>query len=203
MKRCTWCGDDPLYVKYHDEEWGVPVTDDKKLFEFIVLESAQAGLSWITILKRREGYRKAFKNFEVKKVSAMGEADIERLLHDVGIIRNRMKIAATIKNAQAFIAIQKEFGSFAAYFWGFVDGKPIQNKPGNISGVPAVTPLAIAMAKDLKKRGFSFLGPTIWYAHMQACGMVNDHVADCFRAREVRQLGKGVVSSQSSQKPTK
>jgi DNA-3-methyladenine glycosylase I len=182
-------------VKYHDEEWGVPVTDDRKLFEFIVLESAQAGLSWITILKRREGYRKAFKNFEVKKVAAMGEEDIERLMQDSSIIRNRMKIAATIKNAQAFMAVQKEFGSFANYFWGFVDGTPIQNKPGSMSDVPAVTPLAVTMAKDLKKRGFSFLGPTIWYAHMQACGMVNDHVGDCFREREVRQLGKAVVLS--------
>jgi DNA-3-methyladenine glycosylase I len=203
MKRCAWCGNDPLYVKYHDEEWGVPVLDDVKLFEFIVLESAQAGLSWITILKRREGYRKAFKNFNVKKVVAMGENDIERLLQDSGIIRNRLKIAATVKNAQAFIAIQKEFGSFAAYFWGFAHGKPIQNRPKSIGDLPAVTPLAVAMAKDLKKRGFSFLGPTIWYAHMQACGMVNDHVTECFRAREVRQLGKDVVLSQSSQKRAK
>jgi DNA-3-methyladenine glycosylase I len=203
MKRCAWCGSDPLYVKYHDEEWGVPVIDDRKLFEFIVLESAQAGLSWITILKRREGYRKAFKNFDVKKVAAMGEDDIERLMKDASIIRNRMKIAATIKNAQAFIAVQKEFGSFAAYFWGFVDGSPIQNKPKSMSELQAVTPLAVLMAKDLKKGGFSFLGPTTWYAYMQACGMVNDHMDECFRSREVRQLGKAVVLSQSSQKRSK
>lgn len=184
-KRCTWPGEDPLYIKYHDEEWGVPVKDDQELFEFITLEGAQAGLSWITILKKREGYRKAFKNFDPKKCAKLTEKDVEKLMQDESIVRNRLKINSVITNAKAFLAIQKEFGSFSKYMWDWVDGKPIQNKFKNISDVPAVTKLAETMAKDLKKRGFKFLGPTIWYAHMQACGMVNDHTTDCFRHKEV------------------
>lgn len=187
-KRCAWAGNDPLYIKYHDEEWSVPVYDDNRLFEFITLEGAQAGLSWLTILKKREGYRRAFKGFDPKKVAKMTEKDVERLMQDESIIRNRLKITSTITNAQAFLKIQKDFGSFSNYMWEWVDGKPIQNKRKNMSEVPAVTELADTMSKDLKKRGFKFLGPTIWYAHMQACGMVNDHTTDCFRYREVTNL---------------
>ncbi|MDB4904409.1 MAG: DNA-3-methyladenine glycosylase [Mucilaginibacter sp.] len=177
LKRCTWAGSDPLYIKYHDEEWGKEVHDDKKLFEFLILESAQAGLSWITILRRREGYRKAFADFDVKKVAAFGEDDVERLLNDVGIIRNRLKIRSAINNAKLFIEVQKEFGSFDKYLYGFMpDGKPINNLSGT---TPASTPISDAIAKDMKKRGFTFFGTTICYAHMQATGMVNDHLPDC------------------------
>ena len=186
-KRCAWAGNDPLYIKYHDEEWSVPVYDDNRLFEFITLEGAQAGLSWLTILKKREGYRRAFKGFDPKKVAKMTEKDVERLMQDESIIRNRLKITSTITNAQAFLKIQKDFGSFSNYMWEWVDGKPIQNKRKNMSEVPAVTELADTMSKDLKKRGFKFLGPTIWYAHMQACGMVNDHSIDCFRYPQLIQ----------------
>lgn len=184
-KRCEWCTDDPLYIEYHDKEWGVPVHDDQTLFEFITLEGAQAGLSWLTILRKREGYRKAFKGFDPKKVAKMTEKDVKRLIQDESIIRNRLKIISTISNAQAFLAIQKERGSFSSYMWSWVDNRQIQNKRKNSGDVPAVTELAEAMAKDLKKRGFKFLGPTIWYAHMQACGMVNDHTVDCFRYKEL------------------
>ncbi len=183
--RCGWCTDDPLYIDYHDKEWGVPVYDDQKLFEFITLEGAQAGLSWLTILKKREGYRKAFKNFDPKRCAKLTDKDVERLMQDESIIRNRLKINSVITNAQAFLKIQTEFGSFSKYMWDWVDGKPIVNSWDSLETVPAVTPLAEAMSKDLKKRGFKFLGPTIWYAHMQAVGMVNDHVTDCFRFREL------------------
>lgn len=180
LKRCAWCGTDPLYVKYHDEEWGKPVTDDQVLFEFLILEGAQAGLSWITILRRREGYRKAFADFDVNKVAAFNEQDEERLMNDTGIIRNRLKIKAAISNARLFIALQQEFGSFANYMWGFVpDGKPIINRVFQPGDVPARTELSDAISKDMKKRGFKFFGTTICYAHMQATGMVNDHHADC------------------------
>lgn len=189
-KRCRWAGDDPLYIKYHDTEWAVPVYDDTKLFEFITLEGAQAGLSWLTILRKREGYRKAFKGFDPKRVAKMTESDVERLMQDTSIIRNRLKIISTITNAQAFLRMQKEFGSFSEYMWAWVDGQPIQNNRKKMSDVPAMTELASAMAKDLKKRGFKFLGPTIWYAHMQACGMVNDHTTDCFRFSEIASLRK-------------
>jgi DNA-3-methyladenine glycosylase I len=176
-KRCTWAGSDPLYVKYHDEEWGREVHDDKKLFEFLILESAQAGLSWITILRRREGYRKAFADFDVEKVAAFGEDDVERLLNDQGIIRNKLKVKSAINNAKLFIGVQKEFGSFDKYLYSFMpDGKPINNATGNI---PAKTPISDAISKDMKKRGFTFFGSTICYAHMQATGMVNDHLPDC------------------------
>jgi DNA-3-methyladenine glycosylase I len=194
MKRCFWAeGGDDAYIKYHDLEWGVPVTEDNTLFEFIVLESAQAGLSWKTILNKREGYKKAFKNFDPKKVAKMNDEDVARLLMDSGIVRNRLKIFATISNAVAFIKIQKEFGSFSNYMWTWTAGKPVQNKWKHQSEVPAITPLAEAMAKDLKKRGFKFLGPTIWYAHMQAVGMVNDHTKDCFRHKEIKQVATNKV----------
>lgn len=179
--RCGWPGNDELMIKYHDEVWGKPIHDDKKIFEFLILEGAQAGLSWSTILKRREGYRKAFANFDIRKVAKFTEKDVRRLLNDSGIIRNRLKIRATISNAQHFIEVQNEFGSFDKYIWQFVGGKPIQNRFKSMKEIPAVTKEAEALSKDLKKRGFSFVGPTIMYAHMQATGMVNDHIVDCFR----------------------
>lgn len=179
--RCEWAGEDPLMVKYHDTEWGVPVYDDQKIFEFLVLESAQAGLSWKTILHKREGYRKHFANFDLQKVAKFTAHDVEKLLLDASIIRNRAKIEATINNALAFLGIQKEFGSFSNYMWKFVDGKPIDGKRKGMKDIPAVTKEAGDFAKDLKKRGFRFLGPTTIYAHMQAVGMVNDHAVYCFR----------------------
>ncbi|MEP1034083.1 DNA-3-methyladenine glycosylase I [Ekhidna sp.] len=184
--RCTWSANSfEEYVRYHDEEWGVPVHDDKTHFEFLVLESAQAGLSWATILKKREGYRKAFADFDYKVVSEFGEGMVEELLQDAAIIRNRMKIEATINNAKRFIEVQKEFGSFDKYSWQFVDGKPIINSWKTMEEVPVTTKESDAFAKDLKKRGFKFLGSTTVYAHMQAIGMVNDHTIDCFRYNEL------------------
>ena len=178
--RCAWCGQDPLYIKYHDEEWGKPVYDDKTLFEFLILEGAQAGLSWITILRRREGYRKAFADFDVHKVASFDEADVERLMADAGIIRNKLKVAAAITNAKLFIEIQKEFGSFSNFIWGFLpDGKPIMNEYIDHHNAPARTEISDAISKDMKKRGFKFFGTTICYAHMQATGMVNDHILGC------------------------
>lgn len=188
VHRCSWPGSDPLYIRYHDEEWGVPVHDDLKLFEFLVLEGAQAGLSWITILRRREGYRNAFAGFDPEAVARFEQADVDRLLADPGIIRNRAKVASAIQNANAFLRVQQEFGSFDSYIWGFVDGKPIVNSFQDISEIPARTELSDAISKDLKKRGFSFVGSTIVYAHMQATGMVNDHVVGCFRHRQVQDL---------------
>lgn len=177
LKRCSWCGNDPLYMEYHDKEWGKTTHDDKVLFEFLVLEAAQAGLSWITILRRRENYRKAFANFDVHKVAAFTDDDVERLMQDAGIIRNRLKIIAAIKNAQLFLEVQKEFGSFDTYLYSFMpDGKPINNTTGS---TPATTEISDAISKDMKKRGFKFFGSTICYAHMQATGMVNDHVPGC------------------------
>jgi DNA-3-methyladenine glycosylase I len=182
IKRCAWAEKQlDAYKDYHDTEWGVPVYDDKKLFEFLILEGAQAGLSWLTILKRREGYRKAFAGFDVEKVARFDAQKVEELMQDAGIIRNRLKIEAAISNARVFIAIQKEFGSFSKYMWDFIDGQPIQNKFRHISELPATTPLSDAISKDLKKRGMKFVGSTIIYAHMQATGMVNDHTTDCFR----------------------
>lgn len=184
--RCPWLDTSkPDYVAYHDEEWGVPLYDDQKLFEFITLESAQAGLSWCTILKKREGYRRAFANFDVKTVASFSEADIERLMLDEGIVRNRLKISATINNAKRFLEIQQEFGSFSNYQWQFVDNQPQVSNLNELSDYPAITEASTAFAKDLKKRGFKFLGPTTVYAHMQACGMVNDHSNDCFRKAEI------------------
>ncbi len=184
-KRCEWAGTDPLYIAYHDEEWGVPVYADDKLFEFLILETFQAGLSWITVLRKRENFRKAFDNFDYKKIAEYDEKKQDILLQDVGIIRNKLKIKATITNAQAFIRIQKEFGSFSKYIWDFVSQKPIKNSWKTINEVPANTNLSDALSKDLKKRGFKFVGSTVVYAHMQATGMVNDHTIDCFRHEEV------------------
>jgi DNA-3-methyladenine glycosylase I len=185
--RCDWAGTDPLYVTYHDEEWGVPVHDDTALFEFLVLEGAQAGLSWITILRKRDAYRRAFAGFEPAKVARFDARKIERLLEDPGIVRNRLKVESAVKNARAFLAVQKEFGSFAAYQWGFVGGRPLQNRFAQRGDVPARTEISDAWSKDLKKRGFSFVGSTILYAHMQAVGMVNDHLTTCFRHRAVKR----------------
>jgi len=177
LKRCSWPGNDPLYIKYHDEEWGKVVHDDKKLFEFLILESAQAGLSWITILRRRENYRKAFADFDVHNVASFTPKDVERLMQDAGIIRNRLKIESAISNARLFIDVQKEFGSFDKYLYTFMpDGKPIINY---LDKITASTPISDAISRDMKKRGFKFFGTTICYAHMQATGMVNDHIADC------------------------
>jgi DNA-3-methyladenine glycosylase I len=181
--RCGWVGTDkPYYEHYHDTEWGVPVHDDKKHFEMLILEGAQAGLSWETILKRREGYRKAFKNFDVQKVAVMTDAELEALLTDEGIIRNRLKVFAARKNAIAFIAIQKEFGSFDNYVWRFVGGKPKVNRPQTLKHILPTSAESDALSKDLKKRGMTFVGSTIIYAHMQATGLVNDHITDCFCA---------------------
>lgn len=185
-KRCNWAeGQFEDYIKYHDEEWGVPVHDDRKHFEFLVLESAQAGLSWATILKKRNGYRNAFANFDVSIVAQYGSGMVEELLQDASIIRNRAKIEATINNAKRFIEIQGEFGTFDKYIWEFVGGKPIINQWKSMSEVPVTTPESDTLSKDLKKRGFKFLGSTTIYAHMQAIGLVNDHTVDCFRHREV------------------
>jgi DNA-3-methyladenine glycosylase I len=186
MKRCTWVPlDHPEYIEYHDKVWGVPVHDDQKLFEFITLEGAQAGLSWSTILKKREGYRQAFANFDVKKVSKFMNKKVDQLLENPGIVRNRLKVESTISNAKAFLEVQKEFGSFDSYIWSFVDGSPIQNKFKKTSQILAETPLSKQISKDLKKRDFRFVGPTIIYAFMQAIGMVNDHSVECFRHKEL------------------
>ncbi len=178
--RCGWCEKDDLYRKYHDEEWGEPIYDDETIFEFLVLESFQAGLSWYTILSKRENFRKAFDEFDYKRIAEYSEEKAEELMQNAGIIRNRLKILATINNAQKFMEVQKEFGSFSKYIWGFVGGKPIVNSPKTLKNVPATTEISDILAKDLKKRGFKFLGSTVVYAHMQATGMVNDHIAECF-----------------------
>jgi len=188
VQRCGWCGDDPLYVAYHDEEWGVPIHDERTLFEFLILEGAQAGLSWSTILKKREGYRRAFADFEAAEVARFGDERIATLLNDPGIVRNRLKVRSAVANAQAFLKVQDDWGSFSEYIWSFVDGQPIQNAWHSLSEIPATTPLAEKISKDLKARGFRFVGPTIVYAHMQATGMVNDHLVDCFRYPEIAAL---------------
>jgi len=180
MKRCGWATED-ITIKYHDEEWGVPVHDDRLLFEFLILEGAQAGLSWITILKKRENYRRAFDSFDPQKVARYNARQIQKLLADPGIVRNRLKIESTVRNAKAFLAVQKEFGSFDKYIWKFVGGQPLQNHRRSLTEIPARTPVSDAMSRDLLKRGFKFVGSTICYAFMQAVGMVNDHTADCFR----------------------
>jgi DNA-3-methyladenine glycosylase I len=188
-KRCEWVNpDDPLMVDYHDREWGLPVHDDRKHFEFLVLEAAQAGLSWSTILKRREGYRRAFSNFDPQKVARFAGKRIEELAQDSSIIRNRMKITAAVRNAGQFLAIQDEFGSFDSYAWRFVEGRPRLNHVRTMKDIQATSPQSDAFSKDLKQRGFSFVGSTIIYAHMQAVGMVNDHFVDCFRYREVQRV---------------
>ena len=193
MKRCGWANGSDLLQSYHDHEWGVEVHDDRTLFEFLVLEGAQAGLSWSTILRKREAYRKAFDNFDARKVSRYSEKTVARLLANPEIIRNRLKINAAITNARAFMQVQQEFGSFDRYIWQFVDGKPIRNAWKEMTDIPASTPASIAMSRDLKKRGFKFVGPTICYAFMQAVGMVNDHVVDCYRYRELRNTSKEQV----------
>ena len=185
VKRCEWAGDDPLYIQYHDEQWGMPEHDDTNLFEMLILEGAQAGLSWITILKKRTGYREAFDQFDPKKVAAYDEAKIQLLLENPGIVRNKLKVRSAVGNAQAFLEVQAEFGSFDKYIWGFVDGEPQINTWKSMGDLPAKIPSSEAMSKDLLKRGFKFVGPTICYAFMQAVGMVNDHTADCFRYQEL------------------
>lgn len=183
--RCEWCGDDPLYIAYHDDEWGVPVHDDRHLFELLILEGAQAGLSWITILRKREHYRKVFANFDAAKVARFDKRKIERLLTDPGIVRNRLKVEGTVRNAKAFLSVRKDFGTFDAYIWSFVDGRPIVNRWRTLKDIPAETDVSKAMSKDLRRRGFTFVGPTICYAFMQAAGLVNDHVVGCFRYGEL------------------
>jgi DNA-3-methyladenine glycosylase I len=197
-KRCAWSGTDPLYVAYHDEEWGVPLHDDRLLFEFLILEGAQAGLSWSTILRKRDAYRRAFDRFDPRKVAHYDKRKIAALLADAGIVRNRAKIESAIKNAKAFLEVQAEFGSFDAYQWRFVEGRAIQNRRRAVGDIPARTPESDAMSKDLKSRGFTFVGSTIIYAHMQAVGMVNDHVVDCFRHREVARLSAAARPRKSS-----
>ena len=190
VKRCAWVGTDPLTLKYHDVEWGTPVHNDRKLFEFLILEGAQAGLSWSTVLKKRNNYRKAFDNFNPKKIAQYTKRDVKRLLGNPGIIRNRLKIAATITNAQKFLDVKKEFGTFDKYIWQFVNHKQIQNRFQTLKELPANTGASDAMSRDLKKRGFKFIGSTICYAFMQAVGMVNDHTTDCFRYKEIRRKAK-------------
>ncbi|MBL4623902.1 MAG: DNA-3-methyladenine glycosylase I [Flavobacteriales bacterium] len=185
VTRCDWSTKDSLYIQYHDEEWGVPVRDDQKLFEFLTLETFQAGLSWITVLRKRDNFRAAFDNFDYKKVAKYDDAKFESLLQDVGIIRNKLKIRAAINNANAFMKIQKEFGSFSDYIWKFTENKIVQNNRKSMSEIPATTELSDAISKDLKQRGFKFVGPTVIYAHLQATGMVNDHVISCFKHKEL------------------
>jgi DNA-3-methyladenine glycosylase I len=183
--RCAWCLKFEQYIHYHDTEWGVPVQDDRKHFEFLILEGAQAGLSWSTILKKREGYRQAFANFDPVKVARFTDARLEKILLDPGIVRNRLKVFAAVNNAQRFLEVQKEFGSFNTYIWSFVKGKPITNKWKSLREIPATSKESDALSKDLIKRGFKFVGSTVIYAHMQACGLVNDHLIDCFRYKQV------------------
>lgn len=188
--RCQWCGDDPLYITYHDQQWGVPLDDDQQLFEMLTLEGAQAGLSWLTILRKRDNYLQAFDNFDIEKIAAYGQSETERLMADGGIVRNRLKIDSVIMNARGVLTIYEEFTSLSSYLWRYVDGVPLQNGWKALEEIPPYTPLSQAMSKDLKRRGFNFVGPTICYALMQAVGMVNDHTVDCFRYREVERLGK-------------
>ena len=185
--RCSWAGTDPLYIRYHDSEWGVPIHDDRRFFEFLILEGAQAGLSWLTVLKKRPSYRKAFDGFDPRKVAAYNARKIKELIADAGIIRNRLKIEAALQNAVSFLAVQREFGSFDKYIWRFVGGKPLKNSWQTVADIPAQSQASAAMSTDLKKRGFKFVGPTICYAFMQATGLVNDHTVDCFRYEEVYQ----------------
>jgi DNA-3-methyladenine glycosylase I len=190
LRRCGWAGTHDFYVRYHDEEWGVPLHDDRALFEFLVLEGAQAGLSWSTILRKRAAYRRAFHDFDPARVARYGARDVARLLGDAGIVRNRLKIESAVSNARAFLEVQREHGSFDAYMWAFVEGRPIQNRWRELSDLPARTELSDRISRDLKQRGFRFVGSTIVYAHMQATGMVNDHLVGCFRHAEVRKLGR-------------
>tara|TARA_R110001592_G_scaffold215025_1_gene468234 strand:- start:96752 stop:97339 length:588 start_codon:yes stop_codon:yes gene_type:complete len=187
-KRCAWCGDDPLYIDYHDTEWGVPSRDDAHLFEMLVLEGAQAGLAWITVLRKREGYRELFDGFDAERIARYTDRKLDKLLLDPRIIRNRLKVYGTRKNAQAFLKVQEQVGSFSEYIWGFVDHRATQNRWGAMKELPATTEISNALSKDLKKRGFTFVGSTIMYAYMQATGMVNDHTTDCFRYRECKKM---------------
>ncbi len=187
-RRCDWCGDDPLYIDYHDTEWGVPSRDDAHLFEMLVLEGAQAGLAWITVLRKREGYRELFDGFDAERIARYTDRKLDKLLLDPRIIRNRLKVYGTRQNARAFLAVQEEVGSFSQYVWGFVENRAIQNRWRAMKEVPATTAISDALSKDLKKRGFTFVGSTIMYAHMQATGMVNDHTTDCFRYRKCKQM---------------
>lgn len=186
QERCPWCGDDPLYVAYHDEEWGLPCHDERALFEFLILEGAQAGLSWITILRKRENYRRAYHGFDPQRIARYGEKDVARLLGDAGIVRNRLKVAASIANARATLELYEQGGSLDALLWSFVDGRPKQNRWRSMSEIPALTPEAEKLSKELKRRGFGFIGPTVMYAHMQATGMVNDHLVSCPRHAALR-----------------
>jgi len=199
-KRCAWVGSDPLMLRYHDREWGVPVHDDRKHFEFLILEGAQAGLSWSIVLKKREGYRRAFSGFDPEKVARYAGKRIQKLLGDPAIIRNRMKIESTVRNAQAFLAVQEEFGSFDSYCWRFVDGRSRLNRWKAMREIPATSRESDAFSKDLKRRGFRFVGSTIVYAHMQAVGMVNDHIVDCFRYREIRRLDSAAAARPRSRR---
>ena len=183
--RCSWSATDPLYTKYHDTEWGVPLHDDRRLFEFLILDGVQAGLSWITILRKRETFRRAFDHFDYRKIAGYGPDKVAELLADTGIVRNRLKVQASISNAIAFMRVQEEFGSFSEYYWGFTSGQPIRNHVTDYRRAPSTTPLSDLISKDLKKRGFKFVGSTVVYAHMQATGMVNDHEIDCFRYDEI------------------
>ena len=185
IRRCSWCGSDPLYVAYHDNEWGVPEHDDRKLFEMLILEGTQAGLSWLTILKKRDNYRRAFHQFDPERIACYGDRHIDRLLKDSGIVRNRLKIEAAIRNARGFLQICSEYDSFSVYLWAFVGGTPMINNRQALADIPVQTPESEKMSKDLKKRGFNFVGPTICYAFMQAVGMVNDHTTDCFRYQQL------------------
>jgi DNA-3-methyladenine glycosylase I len=189
LNRCEWCTGNELYLQYHDLEWGVAVHDERRLFEFLILEGAQAGLSWLTVLRKRDAYREAFDAFDPEKIAGYGHEKISELLNNDGIIRNRLKIEAAIRNAQAFIQVQEKFGSFDSYIWNFVNGKTIQNRFATLKEIPAETEISVIISKDMKKRGFSFVGPTIIYAHMQATGMVNDHLISCFRYRELGGIG--------------
>lgn len=193
LKRCGWAGDSSLeYIRYHDEEWGVPVRDDRTQFEFLILEGAQAGLSWSTILNKREGYRKNFANFDPEKVARFTPKRVEKILQDPGVVRNRLKVESAVTNARAFLEVQDEFDGFCNYIWGFVDGKPVQNRFRRMADVPATSPVSDALSKDLKKRGFRFVGSTIMYAHMQATGLVNDHVIGCFRHQPCARLARKI-----------
>lgn len=189
-QRCGWLNDAPLYIRYHDEEWGVPVHDDQKMFEFLLLETFQAGLSWFTILRKRENFRQAFDNFDYQKIATYDAAKLEELMQNPGIIRNRQKINAAVNNARQFLEVQNTEGSFCNYLWKFVDGEPVQNQWQSLKEVPATTSLSDSISKDLKKKGFKFVGSTTTYAHMQACGMVNDHTTDCFRHSQLQKTGK-------------
>ena len=186
IRRCEWCGIDPIYIAYHDKEWGVPVYDDRKLFEMLILEGAQAGLNWLTILKKRDNYRQAFHRFDPARVARYEDKDIARLMQDQGIVRNRLKIEAAVSNARGYLQILNQFGSFSDYLWAFVDHTPIINRRATLADIPGRTPISEKMSKDLKQRGFNFVGPTICYAFMQAVGMVNDHTTDCFRYRQLK-----------------